>query len=177
MPHNLFKTGYIQVYTGNGKGKTTASIGTAMRAIASGMKVFFGQFMKNTPSAEHIIFADYPQSITFEQFGTGKFVMGNPSKEDYERAQTGWQRCKTALQSGGYDLVVLDELNTTLKLDLLPIEEVTDILRRKPEQLEVIITGRYAPEAIINIADLVTEMNEVKHYFTKGVGARKGIEE
>ena len=177
MPHNFFKTGYIQVYTGNGKGKTTASIGVVMRAAASGMKIFFGQFMKNTPSAEHIIFAGYPQSITFEQFGTGRFVMGKPGAEDYEKAAAGWQRCKTALQSGDYDLVVLDELNTALKLELLPIAEVIDVLSRKPEQPEVIITGRYAPEEIINIAGLVTEMNEIKHYFKQGVNARKGIEE
>ena len=177
MAHNLFRTGYIQVYTGNGKGKTTAAIGVTMRAVASGMKVFFGQFMKNTPSSEHVIFADYPQSVTLMQFGTGTFVRGNPGAEDYEKAAAGWKHCKKALQSGDYDLVVLAELNTTLKLELLSAAEVTETIRRKSERTEVIITGRYAPEEVINIADLVTETKEIRHYFSKGVGARKGIEE
>ena len=177
MAHNLFKTGYIQIYTGNGKGKTTAAIGVTMRAAASGMKVFFGQFMKNTPSSEHIIFADYPHSITLMQFGTGTFVRCSPGAEDYEKAAAGWEHCKKALQSGEYNLVVLDELNTTLKLGLLPVAEIAETIRRKPEQTEVIITGRYATEEIMNIADLITEMKEIRHYFSKGVGARKGIEE
>ncbi len=173
----MFETGYIQVYTGNGKGKTTAAIGVTMRAIASGMKVFFGQFMKNTPSAEHKIFADYPQSVMLMQFGTGRFVRGKPEKEDYAKAAAGWEHCKKAIQSGEYDLVVLDELNTALGLGLLFAAEVTGVLRHKHKQTEIIITGRYAPEEIVNIADLVTEMKEIKHYFTQGVGARKGIEE
>ena len=177
MSHNLFEIGYIQVYTGNGKGKTTAAIGVTMRAAASKMKVFFGQFMKNTFSSEHIVFSAYSQYITFEQFGAGGFIRGKPSTEDYEKAAAGWQRCKTVLQSGDYDLTVLDELNTALKFGLLPVSEVVDCLCRKSKQMEVIITGRYAPEEIINIADLVTEVKEVKHYFTQGVGARKGIEE
>jgi cob(I)alamin adenosyltransferase len=177
MAHNHFQTGYIQVYTGNGKGKTTAAVGVSVRAVASGMKVFFGQFMKNTPSSEHIIFAAYPQYVNLMQFGSGKFVRGKPDAEDFEKAAAGWGHCKNALQSGLYDLVALDELNTALKFGLLPVEEVVETLRLKPAQTEVIITGRGAPEEIINIADLVTEMKEVKHYFMKGVGARRGIEE
>jgi cob(I)alamin adenosyltransferase len=169
--------GYIHVYTGDGKGKTTAAVGVVMRAVAKNMSVYFGQFMKLNRSSEHIIFADYPELITLEQFGTGKFVNGKPSAEDYEKAAYGWNSCIEAINSGRYDLVVMDELNLALNLELVPIDDVLDVLASKPKQLEVIITGRYAKKEIIDAADLVTEMKEIKHYYKKGQPARLGIEE
>jgi cob(I)alamin adenosyltransferase len=174
--HNNFPEGYIQIYTGGGKGKTTAAIGVTMRATASDMSVFFGQFMKNTPSSEHIIFDAYP-SITYRQFGTGCFVCGRPGREDAKLAEAGWQTCKDAILSGAYDLVVMDELCVTLWFGLLNEAEVIETLKNKPKQTEVILTGRNASEGLIGIAHLVTEMQEIKHYFQIGVPARKGIEE
>ena len=166
----------IHVYTGNGKGKTTAAIGVTMRAVANRMSVYFGQFMKQGFSSEHKIFADYPELITLQQFGTGKFVMDNPSTEDYEKAVSGWKSCLEAINSKRYDLVVMDELNLVLNSELIPVGDVLGVLANKPKQLEIIITGRYAKEEIINAADLVTEMKEIKHYHQKGQPARIGIE-
>lgn len=175
--HDNFDKGYVQVYTGSGKGKTTAAIGVTMRAAASGMKVFFGQFMKNTFSSEHKIFADYSSLIRHEQFGTGCFVMGKPGEEDRKLAERGFELCKSAVLGGEYDLVVMDELNLVTSLGLISIEAVLELLDAKSSQLEIIITGRNADKRIIERADLVTEMQEVKHYYSIGVVARKGIEE
>ena len=177
MAHTNFEKGYVQIYTGNGKGKTTAAIGLSVRAISRNMRVFFGQFMKNTYSAEQKIFADYPENIVLKQFGTGQFVRGKPSEEDFMRAEAGWMTCKAAIESGEYDLVVMDELNVVLSLGLLPIEDVLRTVNGKAPQLEIVITGRNAPEALIEAAQLVTEMREIKHYYKIGVPARKGIEE
>ncbi|MDR2884258.1 MAG: cob(I)yrinic acid a,c-diamide adenosyltransferase [Deferribacteraceae bacterium] len=168
--------GYIQVYTGSGKGKTTAAIGVSMRAIATGMSVYFGQFLKLGESAEHKIFNDYSELITYKQFGSGVFVMGDPGVIDYEKAACGWHASLEAINSNLYDLVVLDELNLAINLNLIPVEDVVNAISKKPSKLEVIITGRYATDEIIAAADLVTEMKEVKHYYKKGVPARKGIE-
>jgi cob(I)alamin adenosyltransferase len=169
--------GYIQVYTGDGKGKTTAAIGVAIRALGSGMKVFFGQFLKRRSSSEHKIFADYPNGIKLVQFGTDQFVMGEPSELDIECARSGLELSRKAIQSGYYNLAVLDELNVAVNMGLINVESVTDLLKSKPEQVEIIITGRNAPPELIEIAHLVTEMKEVKHYYKIGVGARVGIEE
>ena len=174
--HNLFAEGYIQIYTGDGKGKTTAAIGVSVRALASGLSVFFGQFMKSRPSAEHTFFEQF-SAIDLHCFGTGRFTRGKPSEEDIKRAGEGWNICRKAIQSKKYDLIVLDELNVALFMGLLEIDSVIEALRQKPEQTEIIITGRRAPEKLVEIADLVTEMREIKHYYTKGVPARKGIEE
>ncbi len=167
--------GYIQVYTGNGKGKTTAALGISLRCLCAGGKVFFGQFMKGQNYSE-LKARDYFKNLTMEQFGNPTFIKGEPSKEDYEKARKGFERMKEVLLSGEYDMVVFDEINTTLYFNLLKLEDVLDLLKQKPEKTEVILTGRYAPQEIIDIAVLVTEMKEIKHYYNQGVEARVGIE-
>lgn len=171
----MLEKGYIQVYTGNGKGKTTAALGISLRAICAGYKVFFGQFLKGQPYSELKAF-EYLENLDMEQFGGECFVSKNPSKKDLEDAKKGLNRMKEVLISGKYDIVVFDELNVALFFKLLDIKEVLDILRLKPENTEIIVTGRYAPQEIIDFADLVTEMKEVKHYYQKGIISRRGIE-
>jgi cob(I)alamin adenosyltransferase len=173
----MFEKGYIQIYTGNGKGKTTASVGVAIRAIGCGMKVFFGQFLKRRPSSEHKIFADYPNSVKLVQFGTEQFVIGEPSALDIECAQSGLELSRKAIASGYYNLVVLDELNVAISMGLLKVQNVVEILKNKPEHVEIIITGRNAPQELVELAHLVSEVKEVKHYYKIGVPARVGIEE
>lgn len=167
--------GYIQVYTGNGKGKTTAALGIALRCLCAGNKVFFGQFMKGQDYSE-LKAVEYFPNLAMEQFGNLCFVNGKPAAEDYEGARKGLARMKDALSSGRYDMVVFDEINTALFFHLLEVEEVLEVLDQKPENTEVILTGRYAPQEIRDRADLVTEMKEIKHYYNAGVDARTGIE-
>jgi len=167
--------GYIQVYTGNGKGKTTAALGVSLRAVCAGNKVFIGQFMKGQGYSE-LKAPDYLPNFKMEQFGDVNFVLGKPSEEDVAKAKSGLARMKEVLVSGEYDVVVFDEINTTLFFGMVTVDEVIEVLDMKPEKTEVILTGRYVPDEIINKADLVTEMGEVKHYFNAGVNARIGIE-
>jgi cob(I)alamin adenosyltransferase len=166
---------YIQVYTGNGKGKTTAALGLALRSLCAGNRVFFGQFMKGQAYSE-LNAPAYFENLTMEQFGDPHFVKGKPSEEDVANAKAGFARMKEVLASGAYDVVIFDELNTALFFGLLPVEEVTALLETRPPHTEVVLTGRYAPKEILDIADLVTEMAEVKHYYNEGVQARAGIE-
>lgn len=171
------KKGYIQVYTGNGKGKTTAALGLALRAAGKGMKVYIGQFMKGQRYGEFDAINKYlSEWITIEQYGTPKFVVGKPSDEDIKLAKEGLKKAKEAMLSGNYDIVILDEINVSVYLKTLELEGVLDFIKEKPSNVELILTGRYAPQELIDIADLVTEMKEVKHYYTKGVIAREGIE-
>ncbi len=169
------KKGYIQVYTGNGKGKTTSALGLSLRAVCSGKKVFFGQFMKGQPYSE-LKAAELLEGLDMEQFGGPCFVDGEPTEQDILDAHMGLSKMKDILVSGAYDVVVFDELNTSMFFKLVSVAEVIAVLDLKPDDTEVIITGRYAPEEIISRADLVTEMREIKHYFNQGVQARKGIE-
>lgn len=169
--------GYIQIYTGGGKGKTTAAIGVAIRSIAAGMRVFFGQFMKKGYSSEQGVFSAYPNNITLRQYGSGKFIMGEPSAEDIRLAQNGWAECKAAITGGEYDVIIMDEMNTAVNMGLVELGELLEQLAGKPGNVEIIITGRNAPQKLIDAADLVTEMREIKHYYTQGVQARVGIEE
>ena len=167
--------GYVQVYTGNGKGKTTAAFGLALRASGAGLKVFIGQFCKGRNYSELKAFKNLP-NVTLKQFGTPKFIMGKPSDEDYERAEKAFEEVKDIIQSGKYDIVILDEANITMDLGLISVDEFIDIIKNKPDNVEIVITGRNAPKEILEIADLVTEMKEIKHYYKKGVHARVGIE-
>lgn len=167
--------GYIQVYTGNGKGKTTAALGLTLRAICAGKKVFFGQFMKGMDYSE-LKAIDYLPNLTMNQFGTDKFIVGKASEEDKEFGKVGLNQVSAILQSGKYDIVVLDELNIALYFELFTVDDVLEVLAKRDPSVEVVITGRNAPQAIIDVADLVTEMKEVKHYYNDGVQARKGIE-
>ncbi|MDF2656997.1 MAG: cob(I)yrinic acid a,c-diamideadenosyltransferase [Bacillota bacterium] len=171
----MLEKGYIQVYTGNGKGKTTAALGITLRAACAGNKIFFGQFMKGQDYSEKKAIHCLP-GLTMEQFGGAFFVNGKPTEKDITDAEAGLERMREILTSGEYDLVVFDEINTALFFKLLSIEEVLEVLDLKPEKTEVILTGRYAPQEIIDRADLVTEMKEIKHYYNAGVDARVGIE-
>lgn len=167
--------GYIQVYTGNGKGKTTAALGISLRCLCAGNKVFFGQFMKGQNYSE-LKAPEYFPNLKMEQFGEATFIKGKPTADDIEAAKKGLRRMKEILTGGEYDIVVFDEINTALFFQLLEVDEVLELLDHKPEKTEVILTGRYAPQEIIDRADLVTEMKEIKHYYNAGVNARVGIE-
>ena len=173
----MLKQGYIQIYTGNGKGKTTASLGVVLRILGAGGKVYYAQFIKGrTLSSEFKALKAFGDSFTYKAFGLGRFIKNSPSKEDIEAAQNGLIECGKALKSGEYDLVVMDELNGALNCSLISIEEVLETLQLRNSQTELIITGRNARPELVELADLVTEMQPVKHYFEQGVPARTGIE-
>ncbi|MGI6752154.1 MAG: cob(I)yrinic acid a,c-diamide adenosyltransferase [Anaerovoracaceae bacterium] len=167
--------GFIQVYTGDGKGKTTAALGLALRCLCGGYKVFFGQFMKGRDYSELKAVA-YFTDLTMEQYGAKEFVKEDPSDEEILKAQEGLSRIGEALRSGGYKLVVLDEVNTAIDHKLLDVMDVIEVLEHRYRETEVVLTGRNAPPEIIGIADLVTEMREIKHYYSRGVRGRRGIE-
>jgi len=167
--------GYIHLYTGNGKGKTTAALGLSLRAVCAGKSVYIGQFVKGMKYSETKA-VEYLPNFEMHQFGRNCFIYNEPTAEDIQVARDGLERCKVILSKGEYDIVVLDELNIALYYKLFPVEEVIDVLENKSSKVEVIITGRYAPEKLIEIADLVTEMKEIKHYYQKGVKAREGVE-
>lgn len=168
--------GYVQVYTGNGKGKTTAAIGLAVRAVGAGFNVFIAQFIKNGSYSEIKALDKFSDSITVKQFGLGHFIRGTVSVEDLNVAQIGIKEMESVISSGDYKVVILDEANVAVKLGLFSVEDLLYIINNKPVDVELIITGRDANKELIKKADLVTEMKEVKHYFKKGVLARIGIE-
>ena len=168
--------GYIQVYTGDGKGKTTAALGLALRAAGAGLKVYIGQFMKKKKYSELESLRKFKNSIKIDQFGRQRFVGQKVTKEDKLLAREGLKKAKKAIESGKYNLIILDEINVALSYGLLSEEEVINIIKNKPKNQEIVLTGRGAPQTIIGLADLVTEMKEIKHYFSKGVKARIGIE-
>ncbi len=192
--------GYIQVYTGDGKGKTTAAIGLSMRMAGAGGRVFFIQFMKGLAYSEQKILKNMSPALEWEAVGKPFFVAkegsvseediasygdsivvfppGEPPAEYVEMVSDGFDRAVRAMESGDFDLVVLDEINCAIYFELITAERVLSGRRRRAEGTEVVLTGRNAPEEIIREADLVTEMKEIKHYFnTAGVTARKGIED
>ncbi|MBI5904432.1 MAG: cob(I)yrinic acid a,c-diamide adenosyltransferase [Deltaproteobacteria bacterium] len=170
--------GYVQVYTGNGKGKTTASLGLAVRAAGHGLKVAILQFMKG--------WIDYGElegvrrlapQVEIVQAGRDTFVnRRNPDPEDVRLAKQGWEKAKRIIEGRQADILVLDEINCAMDFGLIPVGEVLEALRRKPDGMELILTGRGAPPEILEAADLVTEMREIKHYYKAGVDARVGIE-
>lgn len=175
MSEKLSK-GYIQVYTGDGKGKTTATLGLALRASGHGMRTYIGQFMKGQEYGELDALRDNP-CITVEQYGDPRCIRREEvTSEHVAQARRGLERARRAMLLGGYDIVVLDEVNVAIWFGLLPVERVLVFLGLKPASVEVVLTGRRALQALIDRADLVTEMREVKHYYTQGVAARKGIE-
>ena len=171
----MSEMGYIQVYTGNGKGKTTAALGLALRAICAGKKVYIGQFIKGMAYSE-LTATNFLPGLTIEQFGRDCFIRNKPTDEDIEIAGKGLERSREILLSGDYDLVILDEINVALYYQLFSEQSVLQLMDVKPPSTELVLTGRYAPDNIIQRADLVTEMQEIKHYYMKGVSARKGIE-
>ncbi|MFO7862968.1 MAG: cob(I)yrinic acid a,c-diamide adenosyltransferase [Salinivirgaceae bacterium] len=163
------------VITGNGKGKTTAALGMSMRAAGAGMNVFFAQFVKGKHYAEHAIMESIPQ-IDFALYGRTCFIEKEPEPADYQAAQNGWQKVCDAIHQKKYQLVVLDELHIALYYGLITINEVVKIISEHKHTLEIVSTGRYAPAQLVEVADLVSDITEVKHYYNCGVEARKGIE-
>jgi cob(I)alamin adenosyltransferase len=168
--------GYIQVYTGNGKGKTTAAIGLAIRAAGAGLKVYIAQFIKMGDYSEIKALKRFSDLITVEQFGLGRFTDGKPLPEDIEAAQKGLKRIKSIMANEEYKVIILEEANVAAKFGLIRVQDLLGLIINKPYDVELVITGRYASARVIENADLVTEMIPVKHYFEKGVPARVGIE-
>jgi cob(I)alamin adenosyltransferase len=170
--------GYIQIYTGNGKGKTTAALGLALRAAGHKQRVYIGQFLKGHMYGELLSAKILSPYITIEQFGRSGFihVTKDPDTEDIQKAKRGLKKCLNAMLSKKYRIIVLDEVNVAVYFKLVSEKEVLEFLDQKPEEVEVILTGRYAPASFLKRADLVTEMKEKKHYYRKGVKAREGIE-
>lgn len=175
MPLNK---GQIQVYTGNGKGKTTAALGLALRACGRGLRVLMIQFMKGGgPYGEHLAAVELAPLFTIVPSGRPGWVKRPvPDPEDVNLARAAFARAETAVTGGEYDLVILDEINGAISLGLIPLEDVLRLMKRKPATLELVLTGRDAPQEVIAGADLVTEMTEVKHYYRAGVPSREGIE-
>lgn len=170
------RKGYIQVYTGNSKGKTTAALGLALRAAGAGHKVFIGQFIKQRRCSEHKALERFSDLITIKQYGKGFIRQGQPGKADREAAEKGWREVRDIIASKLYDVVVLDEVNIAVHYGLVDIDELLQVMEDKPMAVELVLTGRHADDRIIEKADLVTEMKEIKHYATNGVKARTGIE-
>lgn len=170
------RKGYVQVYTGSGKGKTTAALGVVVRAAGAGLRVFFGQFIKKEQCSEHRMLERFGADIVVRQYGLGFFLKRSVTQEDILAAGKGMREIGKAVRSGSYDIVVLDEVNVAVRYGLVDVEEVVRLIEEKPEGVELILTGRYAHERVIAAADLVTEMREIKHYSDKGVKARVGIE-
>ena len=171
--------GYIQIYTGNGKGKTTAALGLALRAAGWGKKSYMAQFMKKFQYGElNSIAKHLGDFITIQQFGLPEFHhMGKQvTQEEVSAAMQGIEAVKKAIESHRYDIIILDEANILAYFKIIPLQHLLEIIDNKPEKLELILTGRYAPQELINRADLVTEMKEVKHYYSQNIQARDGIE-
>ncbi len=168
--------GYVQIYTGDGKGKTTAAIGLAIRAAGAGLNVYIAQFIKMGEYSEIKALKRFSDRITLEQYGFGYFINRSPSKKDMRIARKGLKMVKNVIVSGRFDVVILEEANIAVKYGIISVHELSELIITKPENTELIITGRYASPRIIELADLVTEMKVVKHYYKKGVHARVGIE-
>lgn len=171
------KKGYIQIYTGNGKGKTTAAIGLAIRGVGAGLKVYIGQFIKQMEYSEISVLRNI-DGVKLELYGTNGCIFHRPVNEtDMQGVTRGLKRTLEVLRSGEYDIVILDEFTIPLSLGMLSEEQVIEVLKAKPVKTELVITGRGAPKWLIDEADLVTDMEEVKHYYATGkVTSRKGIE-
>ena len=168
--------GYVQVYTGDGKGKTTAALGLSLRAAGAKLKVFIAQFVKGMEYSELEAIKRYDDFITLKQYGRDSFIHGDPKMEDFDTARKGFNELQDAILSGEYSLVVIDEANIAIYYKLFSVEDLISLIDKKPGHVEIVITGRKADPKIIERADLVTEMKEIKHYYNNGVKARKGIE-
>ncbi|HRY31666.1 MAG TPA: cob(I)yrinic acid a,c-diamide adenosyltransferase [Bacteroidales bacterium] len=170
------KMAYLQVYTGNGKGKTTAALGLALRAAGAGKKVFIAQFVKGMHYGELDALRRFEPQITLRQYGRDCFIRHEPEAADIRLARQGLEDVSARILSGQWDLVILDEACIALHYNLFSLDEMMDAVDRRPDHTEIVITGRYAPRALIEKADLVTEMTEIKHYYHQGIQAREGIE-
>jgi cob(I)alamin adenosyltransferase len=178
MPKERLAQGLIQVYTGDGKGKTTCALGLALRAVGQGFKVYMIQFMKGWGTGEARLAAErLAPDFTLRHFGRPALVnLKNPDPEDLALVREAWELARQVIEAGEHDLVILDEINLALTFNLLPPGEVFEVLHQRPAWVEVVLTGRQAPPELIELADLATEMRPLKHYFEAGVPARRGIE-
>jgi len=172
------KQGFIQIYTGNGKGKSTAAIGQAVRAAGFGLKTYIAQFMKEYPYNELNSLKYLSEWITIEQFCGDSFVYKKelPGKDEIDKARRGLSKTKAKMLSGKYDLIILDEVCVAIYFGLFSDEEILTFMKQKPDKVELILTGRYCTDNILEKADLVTEMKEIKHYYQAGIKSRQGIE-
>ncbi len=171
-----FTRGYVQVYTGDGKGKTTAAVGLALRAAGAGLRVFIAQFVKSGRYSEIKALERFSDMIECRQYGRGCWLSGNPTEEDSKAARGALLEIREIIRSGRYQVVILDEANIATFFKLIDVEDLIDLIDLKPERVELVFTGRQADSRILRRADLVTEMREVKHYYRKDVKAREGIE-
>ena len=177
MNQDTTQIGLIQVYTGDGKGKTTAALGLALRAAGHGMYTYIGQFLKGRSYGELESIERLAPQVTLEQYGLGAWVhAGGVTPDQSEAVQDGLTKACQALLSGEYDIVVLDEVNVALHFGVLTEAQILDLIDTKPPRVELVLTGRRVPRAILERADLVTEMQEVRHPFHQGISARPGIE-
>ncbi len=165
----------IQIYTGNGKGKTTAALGLALRALGAGLRVYIGQFIKGAHYSEFKILKNIP-NLKFEQYGRGCFIKGKPTRKDISLARKGLQRAREIIAENNYNLIILDEFNVALHLGLLKIEDSIELLKSIPEDIELVLTGRWAHPKIKRYANLISEIKNVRHYYNDGILARRGIE-
>ena len=170
--------GFIQIYTGNGKGKSTAAIGQAVRAAGFGLKTYIAQFMKEYPYNELNSLKHLSEWITVDQFCGDDFVYKKelPGKVEIDNAHRGLAKAKLKMLSGKFDIIILDEVCVSIYFGLFSDEEILTFMKQKPDKVELILTGRYCPDNLIEKADLVTEMKELKHYYQTGIKSRKGIE-
>lgn len=168
--------GYVQVYTGDGKGKTTAALGLALRCAGAGERVFIAQFVKGMHYSELDALERFADLITVRQYGLDRFVTEEPTQEDIAAARAGLDEARAEMLSGQYRLVILDEANIATHFKLFAVEDLLAFIDERPDDVELVITGRRADERVIERADLVTEMRCVKHYYDEGVEARRGIE-
>lgn len=172
-----FNRGLVMVLTGNGKGKTTSAMGQALRAVGHGRKVLVIQFMKGRKYGEVLAAEKHLPGITIVQSGLDSFVMrDNPAPVDVELARQGLEMAREALTAGTHDMVILDEINVAIDFKLIPLPDLLDLIRNKPPEVDLILTGRYAPPEIVELADTVSEIREVRHHYSKGIKERAGIE-
>lgn len=179
---NWAQHGYIQVYTGNGKGKTTASLGLAMRALGRCWKVLIIMFTKGGDDYGELnslreLSPEISANLTIVQAGLDRIIYkNNQTSQDNEEIKKGWEIAKKAIQNNKYQLIILDEANIAIDMGILEVDEVVEVLKNKPEEMEIVLTGRNAHPKIIEIAHLVSEIQPIKHYWDTGISARKGIE-
>ncbi len=173
----LSPRGLVIVITGNGKGKTTSAFGQALRAAGQGLNVFIMQFMKGRDYGEYKAVRKYLPQITIRRSGLDSFVMrDNPAPVDIELARRGFAAVKKAAASGKYDMLILDEINVAVDFKLIPLEELISFIKNKPPALDLVLTGRYAPRALVKLADTVSEVKEIKHHYAAGIKDLAGIE-
>jgi cob(I)alamin adenosyltransferase len=168
--------GFVHVYTGEGKGKTTAALGLALRAAGAGRRVFIAQFCKGGQSSEHVSMERLADRITIRGFGSPDFIMSDPSAADITAARDGLAVARDIISGGEHGLVILDEASVAVRLGLFTVDELLSVLDARPPHVELVITGRDADPRLVARADLVTEMRNITHYFDRGVQAREGIE-